>query len=969
MSTAPRAIYRIQLTPQNGFDSVREAVPYLRKLGISHLYLSPVFTSRHGSTHGYDVVDHSTLDPELGGEAGFRALAAACSAQGMGLVLDIVPNHMAVMTTANAWWMDVLENGAASQYADYFDIDWAPARASMRNRLLVPVLGEPLGDVIDQRGLRVEFDAGQGVFCTHYAGMQFPLDPQSYAQLLDAVQRVTADAPPLDEQVLQEYASVRDAFAALPPARAASPEVLALRDRDQQVNRRRLARLCERHPELVGRIQGALRQINELPDEASADMLAKLFASQPYRLAFWKVSGEEINYRRFFDVNDLAALRVEDRKVFDAIHARLGALWREALFDGVRVDHADGLYDPAQYFHRLRALLSDDSGTRTPWIVAEKILGTGERLPTGWEVDGTTGYEFAALVTGWLMHADGAVDLEKTYRRFAGTAPYVDIAYQSRRQVMRSSLAAEVSGLASRLDRLAQMHRNTLDFTLFDLREAIVEVIASFPVYRTYVHDGQVSTEDSQHIRRAVGAAMSRNQSARRALQFLERVLLGEIEDEPRRTAALEFTLKFQQVTAPVMAKGIEDTAYYRYPCLLAMNEVGGDPQCRGFSSETLHRANEMRQREYPRSVLATSTHDTKRGEDARYRLCVLTELVAEWAACVGRWRRLKTRRRDAATVGAAQEYLLLQSLLAIWPLDAAAEESAELRLRMEEYAVKAAREAKELTSWLEPDSEYEDRLRHYVAMLLPGNGPGTGFARYFRPVLDEILYFGMLNSLSACVLKFTAPGVPDTYQGNELPALVLVDPDNRRQPDLRAHSQALEELILSIAETSLESTAARLLQSWRDGCLKLFVTWRLLMLRAENPALFDAGTYVALAVEGAHAPHLCAYGRTNGDCTLLVVASRWAATLMQGETAAPLNEAWGDTRILLPARIPEGEYSNVFTGRTFLVGAGPDGPRGVKAEDLFQTLPVAVLLSGGVIPSVQTAAASAPSRRTPHRA
>lgn len=967
MSNAPRAIYRVQLTPRNGFHSVREAVPYLRRLGISHLYLSPVFTSRRGSTHGYDVVDHSALNPELGGEAGFRQLAAACIEQGMGLVLDIVPNHMAVMTADNAWWMDVLKNGAASQYADYFDIDWSPARATMRNRLLVPVLGEPLGEVIDQSGLQVQFDARQGVFSCRYADMHFPLDPRSYAQLLDAVTRVTAARAPLGEEVAQEYASVRDAFAALPPAHAAAPDVLALRDRDQQVNRRRLARLCERHPELVGRISAALTQINALADEASAETLAKLFASQPYRLAFWRVSGEEINYRRFFDVNDLAALRVEDRKVFDATHARLAALWRDGLIDGVRVDHADGLYDPAQYFHRLRELLHGDRGR--PWIVAEKILGPGERLPADWEVDGTTGYEFAALVSAWLMHSDGAADLERSYRRFVGPAPYADIAYQSRRQVMRSSLAAEISRLASRLDRLAQMHRNTLDFTLFDLREAIVEVIANFPVYRTYVHDGHVGSEDAQHIRRAVGAAMNRNQSARRALQFLERVLMGEIEDEPRRKAALEFTLKFQQVTSPVMAKGIEDTAYYRYPCLLAMNEVGGDPLCRGITTESLHRANESRQREHPRSVLATSTHDTKRGEDARHRLCVLTEIVDEWAACVSRWRRLKTRRREAATVGAAQEYLLLQSLLAIWPLDVAAEESTELRLRMEEYAVKAAREAKELTSWLEPDAGYEDRLRHYVGMLLPGNGTGTGFPRYFRPVLDEVMYFGMLNSLSACVLKFTAPGVPDTYQGNELPALVLVDPDNRRQPDLHAHADALEVLEKTIAATSLEATAAALLDGWRDGRLKLFITWRLLTLRAANAGLFDAGDYVALGVDGARAAHLCAYARRSGDVTLLVVVSRWAATLMHGATAAPLREAWRDTRVLLPDEIPEGEYSNVFTGRTFLVGAGPDGPRGMKAEDLFQTLPVAVLLSGGVIPSVRTAAANGPSRRTPHRA
>ena len=970
MSTAPRAIYRVQLTAEHGFHAAREALPYLHRLGISHLYLSPVSASRRGSPHGYDVTNHSLLNPELGGAEGFRALVASCKALDMGLVLDIVPNHMAVMTADNAWWLDVLKNGPASQFAEFFDIDWTPARASMRNRLLVPVLGDPLGDVIDQHGISLRFDRSQGSFSVCYGALHFPLDPQTYALVVDAIARVAEAGGIGSEEAQQEYSSIRDAFAALPPARAAAPEVLALRARDERVNQRRLARLCERNPTVAGHIESALRQINELADERSADMLAALLAAQPYRLAFWRVSGEEINYRRFFDVNDLAALRMEDPRVFDATHGLLRELWQSGSIDGLRVDHADGLYDPAQYFHRLRELLNSEANARSPWIVAEKILGPAEQLPTDWEVDGTTGYEFAALVTAWLMHPDGATELEKAYRRFVGGGPsYPEIAYQSRRQVMRTSLAAEISGLAVRLDRLAQMHRQTSDFTLFDLREAIVEVVASFPVYRTYVRDGPVSSEDAQHIRRAVGAALNRNQSARRALQFLEQVLQGELTQDPRRRdAALQFTLKFQQVTAPVMAKGIEDTAYYRYPCLLAMNEVGGDPLCRGISTEALHRANEMRLRSHPHSVLATSTHDTKRGEDARYRLCVLTEIVDAWTACVGRWRRLKSRRRDASAVGAAQEYLLLQSLLSIWPLDAREEQAPELRTRMQDYAVKAAREAKALTSWLEPDTDYEEKLRHYVSLLLP-EGSGTGFGRYFRSVLDQVACFGMLNGASACVLKFTSPGVPDTYQGNELPALVLVDPDNRRPPDLRAHDWALEELANAIHTTSLERTAATLLDAWRDGRLKLFLTWRLLTLRAANAALFDAGDYMALQTEGAQTAHLCAYARSSADCTLIVVVSRWAATLVQGTSAAPVGQAWTDTRVLLPPGIPAGEYTSVFTGRTLLLGEAPDGPRGIKVEELFQTLPVAVLMAGGVIPAIQTAAASAPSPRRPRRA
>ncbi|HXC58216.1 MAG TPA: alpha-amylase family glycosyl hydrolase, partial [Steroidobacteraceae bacterium] len=406
MSVALRAIYRLQLGPEFGFEAARQALPYLRRLGLSHLYLSPIFASRPGSTHGYDVTNHSQLNPELGGDEGFRALAVACKANGMGLVLDIVPNHMAVMTADNGWWLDVLTNGPASQFAGYFDIDWAPLRASMRNRLLVPVLGEPLGDVIDQHGIRLQFDPREGTFSACYGALQFPLDPHQYPLLMDAFMN-TAESSPLDGDVQKKYADVRDAFAALPPARAAAHEVLALRDRGQKMAQQQLSRLCALHPAFAQRLESGLQHINQLPDETSAEMLTRLLAAQPFRLAFWRVSGEEINYRRFFDVNDLAALRVEDPKVFDATHKLLGELWKLGCIDGLRVDHADGLYDPAQYFHRLRDLFGTDPGAHKPWIVAEKILGTDEKLPADWEVDGTTGYEFAALVTAWLMQSEG----------------------------------------------------------------------------------------------------------------------------------------------------------------------------------------------------------------------------------------------------------------------------------------------------------------------------------------------------------------------------------------------------------------------------------------------------------------------------------------------------------------------------------------------------------------------------------
>lgn len=886
----PRATYRVQLGPAFGFDALRSVVPYLHTLGISHLYLSPVFRARTGSEHGYDVTNHGELNPELGGEGAFMALAEECRKRDIGLVLDIVPNHMAVMTGENPWWMDVLRHGRASRFASYFDIDWTPARAAMRNRLLVPVLADPQGEVIDQRRLALAFDPATGEFSVHYAGLAFPLDPDTCTPLRDAM-----------------------AARGVPEDRA-------------------------------DHIQAALDDINRIGNEANAQLLTTLLAAQPYRLAFWRVSGEEINYRRFFDVNDLAALRVEDMQVFEDTHALVARLWRAGAIDGLRVDHADGLYDPAQYFHRLRRLLAQSAPASRAWIVAEKILGPGEQLPADWKVEGTTGYEFASLAAAWLMKPEGADMLERTWQRFAGHAPsYGEVALECRRLAMRSSLAAEISGLAARLDRLAQMHRNTLDFTLFDLRQAIVEVIATFPVYRTYVTNGRPDARDAQYIRRAVGAARAQKIAAPRALDFLESVLLGTLADDPgRASAACEFVLKFQQVTAPVMAKGIEDTAFYRHPCLLAMNEVGGDPLCRGITTEALHRANEARARDTPHGLLATSTHDTKRGEDPRARLCVLSEVAHDWAACAARWRRLKSRRRNAAPVGGVQEYLLLQSLLGIWPLQNEAGMQDELRSRMEDYAIKSAREAKLSTSWLEPDAEYERVLRAYVGVLLPGND-ARGFRRYFEPVLDRVLYFGLFNSLATLVLKLTVPGVPDIYQGNELPALVLVDPDNRRTPDFAAHAAALEQMRTALAKQAPADLLRDCMVDWRRGHLKLFVTWRLLELRRLHPALFDQGEYLPLQVEGEKAAHLCAFARRIPGRMLIVVISRWGATLTSGELRVPVGEAtWRDTRVLLPKDMPADECVDAISQCRVRIERGPHTSTNTDQD---RWLPVAALL------------------------
>lgn len=952
---SPRATYRIQLTPEFGFAALQAALPYLQFLGISDLYLSPVFRTRPGSRHGYDVTDHSQLNPELGTVGEFRALSAACRVHGMGIVLDIVPNHMAVMTGDNRWWLDVLENGPASKFARCFDIDWTPTRASMRNRLLVPILGGPLGDAIDQGEISFHFDAQQGSFFACYADFRFPLDPRAYSRLFRDSAGSIAAGLPSDEVTRQDFLSLLDAFDALPAARPAAPATLELRDRDKEVNKRRLARLCERDPAMREYIDARLAGINGARDEKGAQAIADLLDAQPYRLAFWRVSGEEINYRRFFDVNELAALRMEDQQVFDASHVLVRDLWRSGDIRGVRIDHADGLHDPAQYLDRLRDTLAPAADQPAPLIVVEKILEPGEKLPGNWAVDGTTGYEFGALVTGWLMQPDGAASLEKSYRRFIGSAPdYGEIVYMAKKQVMRTVLAAELSMLAARLDRIAQLHRNTSDFTLFDLREALVEVIACFPVYRTYISQWPVGPGDVQHLKRALGSALNRKQGSRRALEFLGNVLLGETRENPARVAAaLEFTLKFQQVTGPVMAKGVEDTSFYRYPCLLAMNEVGSDPQSHGTSMDEFHRDNEARARDWPRTLLSTSTHDSKRGEDARYRLCVLSEIPGLWQQCVGRWRRLKRRGSAGSSITPHQEYLLLQSLLAIWPapgqpLDETA--ARELRQRMEDYALKAAREAKDATSWLDPDPDYEAALRSFVGMLLPDSG-APGFLRYFQAVLGHMAYFGLLNALSATVIKFTAPGIPDLYQGNELPQLVLVDPDNRSQVDLGELLGALQDIARDVEASSLDTVAAACLAHWHTGSIKLFVSWRLMALRKAVPQVFASGAYLALQVIGERANHLGAYARTHDARTVLVLASRWTASLCGGRTEWPVQDVWVDTQVELPPGIPGGSYFDLFTGRAIVIDADTGLPRQLDAQYLLDALPVCVLVSGEPVP------------------
>jgi (1->4)-alpha-D-glucan 1-alpha-D-glucosylmutase len=932
----PRATYRLQLSPDFDFAAAIDSVGYLAGLGISHLYLSPIFKARPGSAHGYDVTDHAAVNPELGGRAGFSQLAAAARSHGLGLMLDIVPNHMAVAAQDNAWWFDVLENGPAARCASYFDIDWTPLRDSMRNRLLVPILENRYGDELRQGRIQLHFDAKQGGLQVRYLDHCLPLDPREYPRVLGGRVPVALGAAGLELQ------SISDGFGRLPARDRTARECVERRYRDKENLKRRLAQLCRRSPPLLAHVTALVARLNS-PD--ARHEFAELLAAQPFRLAFWKVAGDEINYRRFFDVNQLAALRAENYQVFVATHQLVIDLVKQGAVDGLRIDHIDGLRDPCKYLRLLRDTLQS-AGTDC-YVVVEKILASHERLRDDWPVDGTTGYEFGAAVVAWLTHDRGALQLEQGYRQFTQrVSEYDALSYDCKRLLMRTSLAAEVAVLGAQLDRIAQAHWDTVDFTYFALRDALAEVIAAFPVYRTYMSESNVSAEDAQSIAWAVGAARTRNKGADRSIfDFIEDVLLAKeylLADGGRREAVYDFIAKFQQVTAPVMAKAVEDTAFYRYARLLAHNEVGADPGVPSISAVALHKAIADRAVRWPHTLLATSTHDSKRGEDMRYRLCVLSELPKRWRETAAKLSRLnRNSRREVAGESAPSrndEYLILQSLIGIWPADGAPPDAVLIE-RIKHYVTKATREAKQRTSWIDPDPQYESACHDFIdAYMKPPRI--ARFLSLLRRMLQPVAYFGVLNALSATTLKLTMPGVPDIYQGAELPELSLVDPDNRRRVAFAQRAALLTEMREHVAAERGQWLDA-LLQSWRDGRIKFALTWLLLQARTTQPRLFTDGDYQPLEVTGAQAQHVCAFLRIWQDQAMVVVATRWLAMLTKGECIAPLGEqVWADTAVQLPERIGGQHWQEVLSGRVV------DGSSSIPLHSLFAPLPVAVLLS-----------------------
>ncbi|HEU4654251.1 MAG TPA: malto-oligosyltrehalose synthase, partial [Steroidobacteraceae bacterium] len=906
----PRATYRLQLNHQFTFEDARKIVPYLARLGISHVYASPILRARPGSMHGYDVVEHGMLNPELGTREQFDALVAELHAHGLGLIVDIVPNHLGIMGQENSWWLDVLENGPAAHFASYFDIDWRPNRASLRDRVLVPILGGFYGAVLEAGELQLKFDAGRGSFNLHYYDHCFPIDPREYARIFEGRSAALDALLRADDPDHGDFESLLTAFSHLPPRNRTDEESVTVRYRDKEAHKRRLARLVERSPKVGKFIEDTVAWINGTPGQPdSFNALDSLIEAQAYRLSYWRVAVDEINYRRFFDVNDLAALRMNEREVFDVTHRFIFELIDQGAIDGLRIDHSDGLYDPEVYFERLQQRFgADEQNPRPLYVVTEKILAAYERLPESWKVHGTTGYEFAAVSTCWMVCADNEAAMTRRYRQFTeNDASFDEIVCVSKKLVMRAALAAEVEVLATQLDRIAQLDRHTADFTRAAMREAIIETIAAFPVYRTYVSHRGVSDEDRRIVNWAINIARKRSAIEVSVFDFLRDVVLGDAaanRPESHRQAMMEFAMKFQQVTSPVTAKGVEDTAFYRYSRLVCLNEVGGDPRRFSVSNTALHQANVERAKQWPFSMLATSTHDTKRSEDVRARIAVLSEMPERWKLHLSRWSKLNRSRRKIVDSRAApdreDEYLIYQTLVGMWTADQSSEELIE---RLKAYVVKAARESKRITSWLAPNPEYETALQDFVQRLLE-NPELNAFLRDFSSLANDVIYFGALNSLVQVALKLTVPGVPDIYQGTERPALALVDPDNRRPVDYAAAQAELN---------AIESAPA--IPNPMSATAKLFVTWKLLQLRAQKAAVFAQSDYQIIQVEGHRKDHVLAFAREHAGEKMVAVLPRWFAKLMNATPGLPLGaEVWGDTRLILPNAI---QGTDVFTGRT----------------------------------------------------
>ena len=887
MIRVPNSTYRLQLHQGFTFDDAAAVADYLWQLGVSHLYCSPYLQAAPGSMHGYDVVDHRHVNRELGGAAGHARFSKVLGENGLGQVLDIVPNHMA-LGRENRYWWDVLENGPASRYASFFDIDWQPQEERLRNKVLVPVLSDQYGRVLEQGGIKVTRvaakDAAADAFQVECAGQTLPAAPTSLPAFLGkAAEYAQSDA----------LSFLSASFARL-ASDAVDRRTLLARHRDKCVLIALLERLCAEEAGVCQAIDRALEELNR-----NLDALDDFLNQQNYRLAYWKTADQQLGYRRFFDVNSLIGLRIEREHVFEETHALILEWLRDGVLDGVRVDHPDGLRDPLEYFTRLRAAAPD------AWIVGEKILEPGEFLRESWPIEGTSGYDFLNAVGGLLLRPEGMVELTRIYGQFTGQpTDFVAIAHEKKINVQQEALGSDVNRLTSLFVEICENNRNERDYTRTEIRRAIRELAACFAIYRTYVvpQRDEIVDEDRSQLEHAIVCAKELRQDIDAGLfDFLEEVLALE----SRGRLESEFVLRFQQFTSPVMAKGVEDTAFYCFNRLTSVCEVGADPGCNGISVEEFHRYQRRMQASHPDTMTTLSTHDTKRSDDVRARLAVVTEIPEEFGEAVVRWSGRNAGARTGDLPDRNTEYFYYQTLIGAWPIEVE---------RAKEYMQKAMREAKLETSWVANNQGYEDALNRFIERTLSD----TSFVGELERMVARVLEAGRINSLTQTLLKYTAPGVPDLYQGSELWDLSLVDPDNRRPVDYALRRRLLAEMqTMSVGDE---------MRRMDEGLPKLWTIHHALRLRREHPEWFGAAAeYVPAVVTGSRAEHVVAYRR--GDAVLTVAPRLWLT--VQG--------AWDGTTVEIPA----GRWRNRLTGACHC----SDGGKSALVADLLRDFPVALLV------------------------
>jgi (1->4)-alpha-D-glucan 1-alpha-D-glucosylmutase len=995
----PESTYRLQLHRGFRFLDAAAIVSYLHDLGITTCYASPYLKSRPGSTHGYDISDHRLLNPEIGSDEEHTAWVQTLHEHHMGLILDVVPNHMGIAGGDNPWWNDVLENGQASPNASFFDIDWHSSKPDLDGKVLLPILGDPYGKVLEARQLQLRYEGG--AFQIHYFDHHIPIAPCTYGAILEDHAEEVEQELGAGSEGASEFQSIRTAIAHLPPHTSTDPAKVAERRREKEVIKRRLATLAASYPPVRAFIERTVERLNggsSTTDPHSLDPLDRLLDAQPYRLAWWRVAADEINYRRFFDINELAALSMERPEVFAATHERILQMLCSGQIQGLRIDHPDGLFNPEQYLRRLQAhyayriarslrgashngattseqedpaLLEairaaacrdpENAFFRPLYVVVEKILGLDEPLPETWPVSGTTGYEFLTAVNNLLVDHNNAAAFTRLYRKFTEMDIFFrDLVYRKKYLILQVALSSELQMLALQLDRLSEKNRWSRDFTLASLRRALREIISCFDVYRSYITGVDVSPRDRRVVERAVAEAKRRNPAISAALfDFVKEMLLppGEThiqnQSADARQEQLRFVGKFQQVTAPVMAKGVEDTAFYIYNRLIGLNEVGGDPQQFGLSVAAFHRRNLARQAHFPYGLSATATHDTKRGEEMRARLAVLSELPHLWHLAVNRWTRLnkrhKVQRGEELLPNRNEEYFLYQTLLGAWPLgEVSADEMQKFRQRMSAYMQKAMREAKVHTSWINPNPAFDAAVEQFLQALLDEE-KSKRFLADFRSFQARLDHYALFNGLSQALLKVASPGAADVYQGTELWDFHLVDPDNRQPVDFLLRRRLLDDLQVKIAAgpEALPALCRELILHRQDGRVKLYLLMRALRCRRDHPGLFAEGEYLPATVSSGYDDNICAFVRRHEGQIALAVAPRLLTRVIAPGDLPLGAEAWEEGLLRLPEGIAAPRWRDICSGQV-VDAANRDGQLSFRLADLLAHFPTALLLAEG---------------------